>query len=65
MAAPDERAAERDGGEGVTGIAERGDEEASWCAAQTSSATARIISLRPSAVHATGVIISVPTPASR
>ena len=32
---------------------------------QSSSATARIISLRPSAVHAIGVIISVPTPASR
>ena len=64
---------ERDGRERVAGVTERGEQKPSPvlcpvpCAlcAQTSSATARIISLRPSAVHAIGVIMSVPTPASR
>ncbi len=65
MAARSEGPAERYRRKGVAGIAEGGDEEAAARLDQTRSATARIISLRPSAVQDIGVIISVPTPASR
>ena len=79
MSPADQGAAERYGRERVPRVAEGREEEAAPRApvgarmptadcrlpAQTSSATARIISLRPSTVQAIGVIISVPTPASR
>ena len=65
MAARGQLLRQRDGGEGMTRVAEGGEEEPAGRRAQTSSATARIMLLRASASHAIGVIISVPTPASR
>ena len=77
MPAPHERPPEGDGRKRMPRIPESGEEKAARrstvprsavCglrSAQTISATARTISLRDSAVQAIGVIISVPTPASR
>ena len=73
MPARGQRLPQGDRRERVPRVAECGEEEPSPvlcpvpCALgpQTSSATARIMSVRPSALQAIGVIISVPTPASR
>jgi hypothetical protein len=56
-------AAERDGGEGVARVAEGGEEDPAL--GQASSASSRIIFTRASCSNATGVVISVSTPASR
>ena len=65
MAARHQRPPERDRRERVAGVAERGEQEAPRGAAQTSSARSRIMRLRSSGSNASGVQISVPTPASR
>jgi hypothetical protein len=79
VAARRELAAQRDRGERVARIAEGGDQEAAALArargpgrlgqatpaVSASSANSRIICLRASASKATGVVTSVPTPASR
>jgi hypothetical protein len=64
MPARPERLAERDRREGVSRVAEGGDQEAAP-GAQTISAISRIIRLRPSGSKTVGVATSVPTPASR
>lgn len=66
MAATDKRAPERKCREGVAGISERGDKDAELRGlAQSASARSRSIAARRSLSWATGVTISVPTPASR
>ena len=65
MPPPRQLPAKGDRREGMARVAEGGEQKAAAWLDQTSSATARIIWLRPSASHAIGVIISVPTPASR
>lgn len=67
MTAPGQLASERDRGERVPRVAEGGEQEPAGlrACAQSSPATVRIMSERPCAVHPIGVIISVPTPASR
>ena len=67
MASAGELSAQRDRREGVARVAEGGEEVAAprRGAAQTSSASSRIIALRGSGSTATGVVMSVPTPASR
>ena len=66
MAASRERPPERDGGERVAGIAERGEQEALRPGgAQASSASSRVIRSRDSKSNAIGPRITVPTPASR
>ena len=79
MSARGELAPEGDRGEGVPGVAEGGEKQAAAPrptasagpgptgarVAQTSSASSRIMRRRASASGATGVVISVPTPASR
>lgn len=65
-----ELAPQRDRRKGVAGIAEGGKQQAeagraALLAAQTSSASSRMIRERPSASNAIGLITSVPTPASR
>jgi hypothetical protein len=59
--------AEGDGGEGVARVAECREEIAAprRPERQTSSASSRIIALRASGSTATGVVMRVPTPASR
>ena len=64
MAARGQRPPERDGREGVAGVAEGGEEDAQL-RAQTSSATSRTMRRRESASKAIGMTMSVPTPASR
>jgi hypothetical protein len=57
--------AERNRGEGVTGVAKRSEQDAAARArAQSISASSRIVALRASASRAMGETISVPTPAS-
>ena len=53
--------------EGVAGVAEGGEKQApaARAVAQTSSASSRIMRRRASGSGDTGVVISVPTPASR
>ena len=66
MAAGGQLAPEGDGGEGVAGVAERGEQEAPRDGAlQTSSASVRTIRLRSSVSNDIGVVMIVPTPASR
>ena len=65
MAAAGELASERDGGKGVARVAEGGEEEAPALLAQSSSGSSRMIRLRSSGSTAIGVVMSVPTPASR
>ena len=55
---------EGDGRERVPGVAEGGEQD-SQPRAQTSSASSRMIRERDSASNAIGVMIKVPTPASR
>ena len=62
MAAPGQLTAQGDCGEGVARVAEGGEQEAP---AQTSSGSSRMIRLRSSGSIAIGVVIRVPTPASR
>jgi hypothetical protein len=63
--APGEFASQRDGGKGVTGIAERGQQDAPAPPAQSISASSRTVRLRASDSGAITDAISVPTPASR
>ncbi len=66
MTARDQLPPERDRREGVPGLAEGGEQKAAPVRfAQSDSASARTISVRPSGVVATGLAITVPTPASR
>jgi hypothetical protein len=78
MAARGQLAAERNGREGMTGVAERGDEDPpcassrlgrlrpdSLAVRQSISASSRIVRLRCSGSNAIGDTISVPTPAAR
>lgn len=67
MAPPGQLGAQRYGGKYVARVPEGGEEEAAplWGFAQTSSAISRTIRMRSSASKAIGVIIRVPTPASR
>ncbi len=69
MPAPGQLAAEGDGGEGVPGVAEGGEQDAPpavWLSgAQSISASSRTVRLRCSESKAIGETISVPTPASR
>ena len=65
MPAPGEFASQRDGGKGVTGIAERGQQDAPALPAQSISASSRTVRLRASDSGAITDAISVPTPASR
>ena len=66
MAAGGQLAAQGYRGKGVSGIPEGGEQNAPARAlAQSISAMSRTICLRSSASNATGVTISVPTPASR
>jgi hypothetical protein len=58
-------AAERDGWEGVSGVAERGEEDAPPGGAQSISASSRMVCLRRSGSNSIGDTISVPTPAER
>jgi hypothetical protein len=58
-------AAERDGGEGVAGVAESGEEDAPPGGAQSISASSRMVCLRRSGSNSIGDTISVPTPAER
>jgi hypothetical protein len=60
-----ELAAERDRGEGVSGVAEGGEQDAAPRFGQSISASSRIVRLRCSTSGAIGETISVPTPASR
>jgi hypothetical protein len=64
VASLDQRPAERDGREGMPGIAEGGKQKAPRRLCQTISARSRIMRLRASGSNAIGVQISVPTPAS-
>ena len=66
MPASDQLAPQRDHRERMARLAEGGEQEAPAFArgAQTSSASVRIITARSSPVAASGVTISVPTPAS-
>ncbi len=68
MPAGGELASEGDGGEGVTGFAECGEQEAARLrgplAPQTISASSRIMRLPSPSASAIGVVMSVPTPAS-
>ena len=65
MPAPGELASQRDGGKGVTGIAEGGQQDAPAPPAQSISASSRTMRLRASDSGAITDAISVPTPASR
>ena len=65
MPAPGEFASQRDGGKGVTGIAEGGQQDAPVPPAQSISASSRTMRLRASDSGAITDAISVPTPASR
>ena len=65
MPARRELAAQRDRREGVARVPEGGEEEAAPLGAQTISASSRTMRLRSSGSNAIGVVMSVPTPASR
>lgn len=65
MSAGGQLAAERDGGEGVSGVAERGEEDAPPGGAQSISASSRMVCLRRSGSNSIGDTIRVPTPAER
>jgi len=71
VAAGGQLTTERDRREGVPGVAEGGEKEAQWRAgsgsalAQTSSARAWTMRLRSSLSNDIGVVMIVPTPASR
>jgi hypothetical protein len=65
VAARRQLAAEGDGGEGVARVAEGGEQEASPLPAQSISGSRRMIRLRSSGSTASGVVMRVPTPASR
>jgi hypothetical protein len=60
-----ELAAQRDGGEGVPGVAERGEEDAPRGGAQSISASSRMVCVRRAGSNSIGDTISVPTPAAR
>ena len=64
MAACSQLAAKRNGGEGVARVAEGGEQKAAG-RAQTSSASVCTIRLRSSVSKDIGVVMIVPTPASR
>ena len=64
MAARGQLAAERYRGEGVARVPEGGEQEAAL-GAQTSSARVRTIRVRSSGSNDIGVVMIVPTPASR
>jgi hypothetical protein len=65
VAAGRQLAAKRDGGEGVARVAEGGEQEAPPRPAQAISGSSRMIRLRSSGSTASGVVMRVPTPASR
>jgi hypothetical protein len=70
VAARGQLAAERDGGEGVAGVAEGGEEDAPprgapLRGAQSISASSRMVCRRRSRSNSIGDTISVPTPAER
>ena len=65
MPAGGQLTAERDGGEGVSGVAEGGEEDAPPAGAQSISASSRMVRVRRSGSNSIGDTISVPTPASR
>ena len=68
MAAAGQLGPEGDGGEGVPGVAERGEQDAAarrGGEAQSSSASWRTVRFLPSGSKDMGETISVPTPASR
>jgi hypothetical protein len=66
VSAARELGAERDGGKGVAGVAERGEQDAAVARllAQSISASSRTMRLRASGSKAMGETIRVPTPAS-
>jgi hypothetical protein len=57
--------AQRDRREGVTGVAEGGEQEAARAVRQSISASSRIMRVRCSTSGETALTIIVPTPASR
>ena len=65
MPAAGELPAERDRREGVSGVADGGEQDAAPRSRQSISASSRIVRLRCSMSGAIGETISVPTPASR
>ena len=65
MPAGDQLAAQADDRKGVPGISEGPEQEPAARLRQSISASSRTIVLRSSGSKATGVTISVPTPASR
>jgi hypothetical protein len=65
VAAGRQLAAEGDGREGVARVAEGRDEEAPRLPAQSFSGSSRMIRLRSSGSSAVGLVMRVPTPASR
>ena len=65
MSAPRQLGAERDRREGVTGVAEGGEQEAAPAFAQSISASSRTMRVLRSASKAMMVTSIVPTPASR
>lgn len=65
MPTPCELGAERDRGEGVSGVAEGGEQEAARALAQSIPASSRIMLARRSTSGETTLTIIVPTPASR
>jgi hypothetical protein len=65
MPAGGQLAAERDGGEGMSGVAERGEQDAPPAGAQSISASSRMVCLRRSGSNSIGDTINVPTPAER
>jgi hypothetical protein len=65
VAAARQLGAERDRREGVSGIAEGGEQEAAAAFAQSISASSRTMRVRCSASCETTLTIIVPTPASR
>ena len=66
MAPAGQLGAERDRGEGVAGVAEGGEQDASAVAqVQSISASSRTVRFLPSGSKDMGDTISVPTPASR
>ena len=65
MSAGGQLAAESDGGEGVSGVAECGEEDAPPGGAQSISASSRMVCLRRSGSNSIGDTIRVPTPAER
>ncbi len=65
MPAPRELGAQRERREGVSGVAEGGEQEAAAAFAQSISASSRTMRVRCSTSGETTLTIIVPTPASR